>query len=73
LADTTRRITLTSFPQPRTPKDPEEGGNAKSNGAEQEEEDEDEDEDQDLKVQAQFQVKPARKSDSWVGLEVMSR
>jgi hypothetical protein len=64
---------LTSFPQPRTPKDPEEGGNAKSNGAEKEEDNEDEEEDQDMKVQAQFQVKPARKSDSWVGLELTSR
>lgn len=73
MADTTHRITLTSFPQPRTPKKSEERENGKSNGAEQEEEDEDEDEDQDLKVQAQFQVKPARKSDSWVGLEVTSR
>jgi len=73
LADTTHRITLTSLPQPRTPKESEEGGNAKSHGAEQEEEDADEDEDQDLKVEAQFQVKPARKSDSWVGLEVLSK
>jgi hypothetical protein len=73
LADTTHRITLTSFPEPRTPKGSEEKDNEKSNGAEQEEEDEDEEEDQDLKVQAQFQVKPARKSDSWVGLELTSR
>jgi hypothetical protein len=64
---------LTSLPEPRTPKNSEEGGNAKSNGAEQEGADEDEEEDQDLKIQAQFQVKPARKSDSWVGLEVLSR